>query len=173
MMVKVCGITRREDAAGGGRGGSVGDRIYFLSEEPALCDARDGGGIGQRGWTSWKVGVFVDESPAAIEAVMRAAQLDIAQIYGGDRPRTYARLEGASARGTARVSKRTDGRNRGDSSRRPRQRNIFRLDTSREMHRAENHRRRWTRRVERRRGHPHRSALGRRCELETRIGARH
>ena len=29
-----------------------------------------------------KVGVFVDESPAAIEAVMRAAKLDVAQIYG-------------------------------------------------------------------------------------------
>ena len=33
--------------------------------------------------TVWKVGVFVDESPAAIEAVMRAAKLDVAQIYGG------------------------------------------------------------------------------------------
>jgi phosphoribosylanthranilate isomerase len=33
-----------------------------------------------------KVGVFVDESPAAITAVMREAQLDIAQIYGDSLP---------------------------------------------------------------------------------------
>jgi phosphoribosylanthranilate isomerase len=34
-----------------------------------------------------KVGVFVDESPAAIEAVMRAAKLDIAQVYGDASPK--------------------------------------------------------------------------------------
>ena len=34
----------------------------------------------------WKVGIFVDETPAAIEDVMRAANLDVAQIYGGGAP---------------------------------------------------------------------------------------
>jgi len=35
----------------------------------------------------WKVGIFVDESAASVESVMRAARLDIAQIYGGETPR--------------------------------------------------------------------------------------
>ena len=34
----------------------------------------------------WKVGVFQDESPRVIEDTMRAADLDIAQVYGGDLP---------------------------------------------------------------------------------------
>ena len=38
------------------------------------------------GLDAWKVGVFVDESPATIESVMRAAKLDIAQVYGGATP---------------------------------------------------------------------------------------
>ena len=34
----------------------------------------------------WKVGVFVNETAASVEAVMRAAKLDIAQVYGGEAP---------------------------------------------------------------------------------------
>ncbi len=44
-----------------------------------------------------KVGVFVDETPAAIEVVMRAAKLDVAQIYGG------SALAGAPCLGAFRV----------------------------------------------------------------------
>jgi len=32
----------------------------------------------------WKVGVFVDETAAAVAAVMRSAKLDVAQIYGDE-----------------------------------------------------------------------------------------
>src|SRR4029077_11685209 len=38
------------------------------------------------GLASLKVGVFVDETAASVEAVMRAAKLDVAQIYGGETP---------------------------------------------------------------------------------------
>jgi phosphoribosylanthranilate isomerase len=34
-----------------------------------------------------KVGVFVDDTPASIESVMRSADLDVVQIYGGAAPR--------------------------------------------------------------------------------------
>ena len=34
----------------------------------------------------WKVGIFVDETAASIDAVMRAAKLDVAQLYGGKAP---------------------------------------------------------------------------------------
>src|SRR5262249_25135738 len=33
-----------------------------------------------------RVGVFVNESAVSVEAVMRAARLDVAQIYGGELP---------------------------------------------------------------------------------------
>ena len=39
-----------------------------------------------RGLDVWKVGVFENESPASMEAVIRAASLDVAQVYGGDVP---------------------------------------------------------------------------------------
>ena len=38
------------------------------------------------GLAVWKVGVFVGESPVTVKTVMRAARLDVAQIYGGDGP---------------------------------------------------------------------------------------
>jgi phosphoribosylanthranilate isomerase len=38
------------------------------------------------GLNVWKVGVFVDETAAWVEAVMRSARLDVAQIYGGEIP---------------------------------------------------------------------------------------
>ena len=52
----------------------------------------------------WKVGVFVDETPAAIEAVMRAAHLDVAQIYGGDAAAGHSSLESVPRVGRCRGS---------------------------------------------------------------------
>jgi phosphoribosylanthranilate isomerase len=39
-----------------------------------------------RGLNVWKVGVFENAPSESIEAVMRAASLDVAQVYGGDTP---------------------------------------------------------------------------------------
>ncbi len=47
MMVKVCGITRREDALVAAEAGASRYRLHFLSEEPALCHAGARGGIGR------------------------------------------------------------------------------------------------------------------------------
>ena len=92
MMVKVCGITRREDALVAAEAGASAIGFIFYPQEPALYRAGACRGAG-RGLDLWKVGIFVDESPAAIEAVMRAAHLDVAQIYGAERPAGDARLE--------------------------------------------------------------------------------
>ncbi len=82
MMVKVCGITRREDAVAAAEAGASAIGFIFYPKSPRFitpeCAAELGAGL-----DVWKVGVFVDESPVTVEAVMRAGALDVAQIYGG------------------------------------------------------------------------------------------
>lgn len=81
MMVKVCGITRREDALAAVNAGATALGFIFYQKSPRFVSAETAAELGD-GLDVWKVGVFVDESPAAIEAVMRAARLDVAQVYG-------------------------------------------------------------------------------------------
>jgi phosphoribosylanthranilate isomerase len=82
MMIKICGITRREDALGAVEAGASAVGFIFYPKSPRYVTPAVAAALGE-GIDAWKVGVFVDESPAAIEAVMRAAKLDIAQVYGG------------------------------------------------------------------------------------------
>ena len=63
MMVKVCGITRREDALAGGRSGRFRDRIYFLSARVRAMSTPERAAALGEGLDIWKVGVFVDETP--------------------------------------------------------------------------------------------------------------
>jgi phosphoribosylanthranilate isomerase len=85
MMIKICGITRREDAMAAVEAGASALGFIFYPKSPRYVTPSAAAALGE-GLATWKVGVFVDESPAAIEAVMRAANLDIAQIYGGVMP---------------------------------------------------------------------------------------
>jgi len=85
MMVKICGITRREDALVAVEAGASAIGFIFYPQSQRYVTPSAAAEIGE-GLDTWRVGVFVDESPAAIEAVMRAAKLDIAQIYGDSVP---------------------------------------------------------------------------------------
>ncbi len=85
MMVKVCGITRREDAEVAAAAGASALGFIFYPKSPRYVDPAKAADLAQ-GLDVWKVGVFVDETAASIEAVMRAAKLDVAQIYGGSAP---------------------------------------------------------------------------------------
>jgi phosphoribosylanthranilate isomerase len=80
-MVKVCGITRREDAEVAVAAGASAIGFVFVPHSPRYVSPETAAELG-RGLDVWKVGVFVDESPASVETVMQAAQLDIAQVYG-------------------------------------------------------------------------------------------
>ena len=82
MMVKVCGITRREDALVAAEAGASAIGFIFYAQSPRCITPERAAVLGE-GLDVWKVGVFVDESPVTVEAVMRAAALDVAQIYGG------------------------------------------------------------------------------------------
>ena len=85
MMVKVCGITRREDALVAAEAGASAIGFIFYPQSPRYIAPERAAALGE-GLDVWKVGIFVDEAPAAIEDVMRAAHLDVAQIYGGGVP---------------------------------------------------------------------------------------
>jgi phosphoribosylanthranilate isomerase len=84
-MVKVCGITRRQDAEAAVEAGASAIGFVFYSKSPRYVTPLIAAQLGA-GLDIWKVGVFQDESPALIEDVMRAANLDVAQVYGGELP---------------------------------------------------------------------------------------
>ncbi len=84
-MVKVCGITRREDAEAAVAAGASAIGFVFYPKSPRYVTPDAARELGA-GLDIWKVGVFQDESPSVIEQTMRAADLDIAQVYGGDLP---------------------------------------------------------------------------------------
>ncbi len=81
MMVKVCGITRREDAEAAAAAGASAIGFVFYSKSPRYVTPDAAKELGA-GLDVWKVGVFQDESPSVIENTMRAAHLDVAQVYG-------------------------------------------------------------------------------------------
>ena len=85
MIVKVCGITRREDAEAAVEAGASALGFVFYPPSPRSVTPEQAAALG-RGLAVWKVGVFVEETAASIAAVMRAAHLDVAQLYGGEAP---------------------------------------------------------------------------------------
>jgi phosphoribosylanthranilate isomerase len=90
MMIKVCGITRREDALEAADAGASAIGFIFYPKSPRYISPEKAREVGEglEGLNSGilKVGVFVDETPASIEAVMGSANLDVAQIYSGRAP---------------------------------------------------------------------------------------
>jgi phosphoribosylanthranilate isomerase len=91
MMIKVCGITRREDAEAAVEAGASALGFIFYAKSPRYVTPSTAALLGE-GLDALKVGVFVDESPAAVESVMRSARLDIAQIYGNTYPENVKRI---------------------------------------------------------------------------------
>jgi phosphoribosylanthranilate isomerase len=86
MMVKICGITRREDAEAAVEAGASAIGFIFAVSSPRYIVPERAAEIG-RGLDVWKVGVFVDETAASVETVARAASLDIVQLYAGETPK--------------------------------------------------------------------------------------
>jgi len=84
-VIKVCGITRREDALAAIDAGATAIGFIFFKGSPRYVTPELAAELGE-GIAVTKVGVFVDESAVSVEAMMRAAKLDVAQIYGGSAP---------------------------------------------------------------------------------------
>jgi phosphoribosylanthranilate isomerase len=82
MMVKICGITNRDDALAAIEGGASALGFNFYPQSPRYLNPdRAAELIAQLPATVWKVGVFVNESPQRITEVANRARLDIVQLH--------------------------------------------------------------------------------------------
>jgi phosphoribosylanthranilate isomerase len=85
MMIKVCGITRREDAEAAVNAGATAIGFIFVKRSPRYVTPEVAARVGE-GLKVWKVGIFEDETAAAVEGVVGAASLQVVQLYGGETP---------------------------------------------------------------------------------------
>ncbi len=85
MMVKVCGITRREDAEAAVDAGATAIGFIFVKRSPRYVTPEAAAELGT-GLNVWKVGIFEDEAIEVLEQIVRDAKLDIVQLYGGESP---------------------------------------------------------------------------------------
>jgi phosphoribosylanthranilate isomerase len=86
-VIKVCGITRIEDALEAARGGATAVGLNFYPGSPRYID------FGRAAMIRavlpshiLKVGIFVDEDPERIRSVARAVTLDVVQLHGAEVP---------------------------------------------------------------------------------------
>ncbi len=87
MMVKVCGITNREDALAAAEGGASALGFNFYPRSPRYVTPEVAAGIMQALPPGvWKVGVFVNAPAREIARVRAVAGLDVAQLHGDETP---------------------------------------------------------------------------------------
>ncbi len=92
MMVKICGITNREDALAAIEGGASALGFNFYKKSPRYIEPERAAEIAADLPESiWKVGVFVDETPERIGDIASVAKLDVAQLHGNETPEDYPR----------------------------------------------------------------------------------
>ena len=83
MMVKICGITNREDALAAVEAGASAIGFNFYRESPRYISHTGAAMIAEKIPANvWKVGVFVNETPETIARIVLDAGLDVAQLHG-------------------------------------------------------------------------------------------
>jgi phosphoribosylanthranilate isomerase len=87
MILKVCGITNREDADAAIAAGATAIGFNFYPRSPRYIAPEAAAAIATPG--ARRVGVFVNESPARIAGIARIAALDTAQLHGDETPADY------------------------------------------------------------------------------------
>ncbi|MBI3667122.1 MAG: phosphoribosylanthranilate isomerase [Acidobacteria bacterium] len=86
-IIKVCGITRVEDALVAAREGATAIGLNFYPGSPRYVDFGRGAMIGAvLPHTVLRVGVFVDETSDRIRDTARAVRLDVVQLHGDEPP---------------------------------------------------------------------------------------
>ena len=92
MFVKICGITNREDALAAAAAGARALGFIFYSKSPRrVTPEQIEAFAGDLPKDIWKVGVFVNESPARIEEIGARIGLDVAQLHGAETPELHPR----------------------------------------------------------------------------------
>ena len=83
MMVKICGITNRDDALAAVEAGASAIGFNFYRESPRYISHTGAAMIGEKIPANvWKVGVFVNETAEVIAKIVLDAGLDVAQLHG-------------------------------------------------------------------------------------------
>jgi phosphoribosylanthranilate isomerase len=92
MFVKICGITNREDALAAVDAGAQALGFIFCDRSPRYITPE-----ALEPWIAdiprdiWKVGVFVNETPARIEQIAGQIGLEVAQLHGAETPEQHPR----------------------------------------------------------------------------------
>jgi phosphoribosylanthranilate isomerase len=81
IVIKICGITTREDAHAAVEAGATALGFNFYPESPRYVTPEEAAELSDR-LSVMKVGIFVNESPQAIAQKMATAGLQVAQVYG-------------------------------------------------------------------------------------------
>jgi phosphoribosylanthranilate isomerase len=98
MMVKICGITNRDDALAAVDAGASAIGFNFYRESPRYISHTGAATIGEKIPASvWRVGVFVNESPETIARIVLDAGLDVAQLHGNSKMRGMRVWQAVSA----------------------------------------------------------------------------
>jgi len=83
MIVKICGITNREDALAAVEAGASAIGFNFYRDSPRYISPTGAAMIAEKIPASvWKVGVFVDEMQETIAKIALEVGLDVAQLHG-------------------------------------------------------------------------------------------
>ena len=83
MVVKICGITNREDALAAIEFGATALGFNFYPKSPRYVEpAKAARLIEGLPAGVWKVGVFVNEAPESVSKIAGEAGLDVAQLHG-------------------------------------------------------------------------------------------
>ena len=95
VRVKICGITRSEDLHAACNAGADALGFVFYTKSPRrLSIGQAAELVAQLPPFVQSVGLFVDAEPAFVEAVLKAAPLDLLQFHGNEAPeqcRRYGR----------------------------------------------------------------------------------
>lgn len=93
VRVKVCGITREEDALCAARHGADAVGFVLWSGSPRAITVERAAAIG-KGLPPfvWKVGVFVNATPEEVEHAAATARLDVAQLHGDEDVELYRHI---------------------------------------------------------------------------------
>ncbi len=83
MMVKICGITNRDDAFAAMEAGASAIGFNFYPASPRYISPTGAAIIGEKIPASvWKVGIFVSEGADSVAKIAINVGLDVAQLYG-------------------------------------------------------------------------------------------
>jgi phosphoribosylanthranilate isomerase len=80
FVIKICGITRREDAVAAAEAGATALGFIFYSKSPRYVEPRHVPALAE-GLTVTKVGIFVDEPEEHLRTAIETAGLDVVQLY--------------------------------------------------------------------------------------------